>query len=187
MNTRKAIDDTLQSFGIDLPTTQLIFVTDNGSNLIAALDGEAHLRCACHCLNLTVQQSIESVPSLKKTLEACSDLVTHFKRTGLQSSLTTTLKKDISTRWNSIVEMIHSIIVNKERIIEVLGERDEDHWIDVIDFQLLDDLCGVLLPFKFCSQELSSDKQPTLHLVLPFMKTLKVSIALSLTISLELQ
>jgi hypothetical protein len=186
-NTRKAIGEILDSYGIDVASSQLIFVTDNGSNLIAALDGEAHLRCACHCLNLTVQQSIESVPLLKKTLEACSCLVTHFKRTGLQSKLTTTLKKDVDTRWNSIVEMIHSIIINKDRVIEVLRERAEDHWIDSIDFQLLDDLCVVLLPFKFCSQELSSDKQPTLHLVLPFIKIFKVRTLLSLLQSTERQ
>lgn len=165
----------MESFGIIIATTQLVFVTDNGTNIVAALNGEAHIRCVCHCLNLTVQQAIENVPSLKKTIDGASALVTHFKRVGLQSSLPTTLKKDVDTRWNSIVEMCHSILVNKDPVIRLLGERGEDHWIDSISFYLVEELCTVLLPFKFGSEQMSADRQPTLHLVLPFLKRFKVN------------
>ncbi len=175
-NTRKIVEETLNSFGINVATSQLIFVTDNGPNIVAALDGEAHIRCVCHCLNLTVQQAIDNVPSLKSTIDACSSIVTHFKRTGLQSSLTTTLKKDVDTRWNSIVEMLQSIILNKDKVVELLDDRNESHWIASISFQLVEDLCTVLLPFKFGSEQLSADKQPTLHLVLPFLKSFKVNL-----------
>lgn len=93
MNTRKIVEETLESFGINVGSNQLIFVTDNGANIVAALDGEAQIRCVCHCLNLTVQQAIEAVTSVKATVDECSSLVTYFKRTGLQSSLVTTLKR----------------------------------------------------------------------------------------------
>lgn len=175
-NTRKAIEETLSSFGIVVAASNLVFVTDNGANIVAALHKEAHLRCVCHCLNLTIQQAIELVPSLKVTIDACSSVVTHFKRTGLQSSLTTTLKKDVDTRWNSIVEMLHSIIINKDKVVQLLSGRNEEHWIDSISFQLIEDLCAVLLPFKFGSEQLSADKEPTIHLVLPFLKSFKVSL-----------
>jgi hypothetical protein len=156
-------------------TSQLVFVTDNGANIVAALDGEAHLRCVCHCVNLTVQQAIDSVSSLKRIIDDCSALVTHFKRTGLQSSLPTTLKKDVDTRWNSIVEMLNSILINKEQIVAIMKERNEERWIASISFQLIEDICSVLLPFKFGSEQMSGDKHPTLHLVLPFVKSFKVN------------
>jgi hypothetical protein len=156
-------------------TSQLVFVTDNGANIVAALDGEAHLRCVCHCVNLTVQQAIDSVSSLKRIIDDCSALVTHFKRTGLQSSLPTTLKKDVDTRWNSIVEMLNSILINKEQIVAIMKERNEERWIASISFQLIEDICSVLLPFKFGSEQMSGDKYPTLHLVLPFVKSFKVN------------
>lgn len=175
-NTRKAVEEILKSFGISVAASQLVFVTDNGANLVAALDGEAHLRCICHCLNLTVQQGIEMVPALKRVIDDCSSLVTHFKRTGLQSSLDTTLKKDVDTRWNSIVEMLNSIKSNKEMIVKLLLDRNEEHWINGLSFSLIDDLCAILMPFKFGSEQLSADKQPTLHLVLPFLKNFKVGV-----------
>jgi hypothetical protein len=170
------VEETLNSYGIVVAASQLVFVTDNGANIVAALDGEAHLRCICHCLNLSVQQAIEAVPSLKLTLDACSAVVTHFKRTGLQSSLATTLKKDVDTRWNSIVEMLNSILTNKDKIVELLSDRKEEYWISSVSFQLVEDVCSVLMPFKFGSEQLSADKHPTLHLVLPFFKIFKVSV-----------
>ena len=109
-------------------------------------------------------------------IDNCSSIVTHFKRIGLQSSLDTTLKKDIDTRWNTIVEMLHSIQLNKEKLIQLLHDRNEDHWINSIAFETIDDLCSILMPFKFGSEQLSADKSPTLHLVLPFLKSFKVSL-----------
>ena len=175
-NIQKVVSETLESYGIVVESSQLVFITDNGANIIAALEGEAHIRCVCHCLNLTISQAIKSVPSLKTTLDACSELVTHFKRCGLQCMLTTTLKKDVETRWNSIVEMLRSIVANKDKVVEVLTQRNEEHWIGSIDFTLLEEICDVLMPFKLASEELSADKLPTLHLVLPFIKMFKVSI-----------
>ena len=176
MNTRKVVEEILNSFGIVVAESQPVFVTDNGSNIVAALAGEAHVRCACHCLNLTVQKTIEIVPSLKPIVDDCSSIVTHFKRTDLQSSLATTLKKNIDTRWNSIVEMFQSILLDKDKIIQLLNDRNEDRWIASISFKLIDDLCSVLMPFKFGSEQMSADRQPTLHLVLPFLKNFRVSL-----------
>jgi hypothetical protein len=90
--------------------------------------------------------------------------------------LTTTLKKDVDTRWNSVVEMLRSIVANKDKVIEVLTQRNEEHWLDSINFTLLEDICDVLMPFKLASEELCADKIPTLHLVLPFIKMFKVSV-----------
>ncbi|CAF1272829.1 unnamed protein product, partial [Didymodactylos carnosus] len=61
-NTWNAILATLNSYGIDSDKCHIIFITDNGANLVKAFKREAHLRYVCHCINLTVQQAIESVP-----------------------------------------------------------------------------------------------------------------------------
>ena len=72
--------------------------------------------------------------------------------------LTTTLKKDVETRWNSIVEMLRSIVANKDKVVEVLTQRNEEHWIGSIDFTLLEEICDVLMPFKLASEELSAEQ-----------------------------
>lgn len=161
-NTRKLIQETWESFGIDTITCHVVYVADNGANLVSALKDEPHLRCICHCINLAVTQAIESCPQLVESLESCRKLVTHFKRCELQ--------QDVETRWNSIYEMIHSIMKVEKELMALLATRKEGHLMDDIDRMLLNDMCVILEPFKMASEFLSADKEPTLHLVLPFVK-----------------
>lgn len=65
--------------------------------------------------------------------------------------------------------------MNKDRISQLLIEKNVDYRIASFRFQLIEDLCSVLMPFKFGSEQMSSDQQPTLHLVLPFLKRFRVS------------
>jgi hypothetical protein len=51
---KKIIWNVLTSFGTNPDAFHIIYVTDNGSNLISALAGEAHIRCVCHCINLII-------------------------------------------------------------------------------------------------------------------------------------
>ena len=51
-NTRQWISNIKYDFKINEDTVNLIFVTDNGANLVKGLRNDTHLRCACHCLNL---------------------------------------------------------------------------------------------------------------------------------------
>ena len=54
----------------------------------------------------------------------------------------------------------------------MLTNRQEEDYLDEIDFHLLHDFCSILSPFKMASEFLSSDLEPTLHLALPFIKLL---------------
>ena len=172
-NTRRLIFDTLQEYGIDAKSANIVFVTDNGSNLIAALDGEAHLRCVCHCINLALQHAIKSSTTIENTLVACRSVVTHFKRCELQQKIPTSLKQDVDTRWNSICDMLQSIIVVQQEVVNLLIDRKEEFLFEAIDMQLIKQLVNLLSPFKTGSEILSSDREPTLHLVLPFFKRFK--------------
>ena len=140
-----------------------------------------------HCLNLIVQKAIEIVPSLKPIVDDRSCTVTHLQRTDLRSSSATTFKKDIDARWNSIAKMFQSILLKKDKIIQLLYDQNEDYWIASISFRLIDDLCSVLMPFKFGSQQMLADKQPSLHLVLPFLKNFRVSLIFFLVIWFQLK
>lgn len=172
-NTKKLVYDTLSMFGIDVNSFQIVFITDNGSNMVKALECDAHLRCVCHCINLAVQQSIPSSEQLTEMISSCQELVTHFKRCELQNNLSTSLKKDIDTRWNSIVVMPLSIEKVYDQVVNVLISRKEERFVDEIDIDLIRDIILVLEPFKNGSEILSAEKDPTLHLVLPFVKKFK--------------
>ena len=140
--------DTLSAYGIDVNSFHIVFVTDNGPNMVKALECDAHIRCVCHCLNLAVQQSISASEQATNTVKSSSDLVTHFKKCELQNKLTTSLKKDIDIRWNSIVEMLNSIDKVYGEIICILAERKEEHLIDHMDIHLIRDMILLLQPSK---------------------------------------
>ena len=77
---------------------------------------------------------------VQSMIKACSELVTHFKRCEINSTLPISLKQECDTRWNSICDMLNSIYVNFKRIEEVLLSRKEHVYMDSIDEQLLKDV-----------------------------------------------
>ena len=167
-NTKKILWNILKSFGIDPDAYNIIYVTDNGSNLISALNGEAHIRCICHCINLVVGQSIEECANIGLLVTDCRELVSHFKRCELQNHLQSTLKQDICTRWNSTYDTLWSIYLNYEKIEEILEQRKEAKFITGIDRRLIKEITDLLSIFKIGSEKLSADDSPTLHSVLPW-------------------
>lgn len=172
-NTKKLIWNVLKSFGIDPDVFQIIYVTDNGSNLISALSGEAHMRCVCHCINLAIKQSIDECSPIDQLASACRELVCHFKRCELQHSITTTLKQDVCTRWNSTYDTLWSIWLSFDEVEGILGNRDEAKYLSNIDRYVVKDVTDLLSVFKIGSEKLSADDVPTLHSVLPWFTKFK--------------
>lgn len=65
------------------------------------------------------------------------------------------------------IENAHSDILN------ILAERREEYLLDDFDISLVQELINLHEPFKNGSKILSSENEPTLHLVLPFVKIFK--------------
>ena len=81
-----------------LKCDQLIIVSDNGPNIVAALEGEAHLRCICHCLNLAVQGAFDESPErIKFIITAAKSYVEYYKHIG-QPGVNITFEQQVSTR-----------------------------------------------------------------------------------------
>ncbi|CAF4905652.1 unnamed protein product, partial [Rotaria sp. Silwood1] len=147
-NIVRMMKNVLISYEIDPEEMHIIYLTDSGPNFVCGLKDEVHLRC--HGLNLVLQYSLgELCPIINSMIKACSELVGHFKRCELNALLSTSLKQQCETRWNTIHEMLQ------------------------IDEGLLKDLTKLLSYFKIASEQLSSDQEPTLHLVLPWINKLK--------------
>jgi hypothetical protein len=107
-------------------------------------------------------------------IKSSGELVTHFKRCELNPLLTTTLKQQCETRWNSLYEMFQSIHSNFKQVEEILSSRKEqDLYLNSIDENLLKEMCEILSYFKKASEQLSADQEPTLHLVTPWINKLK--------------
>lgn len=107
------------------------------------------------------------------TIKECKSLVTYFKHSSLNSKLEKSLKQEVETRWNSKLEMLESINDQFEEISDILSERDELNRIEKIDSNVLEVLVNFLKKFREASDFLEGSKYPTLHMVLPWYKTLK--------------
>lgn len=174
-NVRAALQQALRRYGLHDCMSNIVFVTDRGSNMIAALKTSCRLNCSAHSLNTILEHTMRAVrvdsdsdnssSDFSGVLEACRSLVTFFKRSGLQCRLQQSLKGDVETRWNSKLELFSSILSQWESIEEILRERNELFRLDTISRRSLEILVGFLTPFKKASDELESSTRPTLHLV----------------------
>ena len=127
-----------------------------------------------HCLNLVVQHSLEACVKVHDLILACAELVTHFKRCELNNLLTTSLKQQCDTRWNTVYDMLNSIELNYKQIEPILMKRKEyPEYMDKLDYLLMKSVAEILSYFKKASEQLSADQEPTLHLVLPWINKLK--------------
>lgn len=110
---------------------------------------------------------VEQVTSLIRT---CKALVTHVKRSKVQSQLETSVKQSVPTRWNSNLTMLHSVAINMENLKQEaakLGDKKLQRQILDLNEPLLEAVIGILKPFDEATRILSADKTPSLHMVLP--------------------
>jgi hypothetical protein len=82
------------------------------------------------------------------------------------------LKQESETCWNSKLEMLESISSQFELITDLLSEKDETERIENIDLNTLKILVDFLKKFREASNFIEGSKYSTLHMVIPWYKTL---------------
>ena len=153
----------------DITANNVVFVTDRGANMLAALRNFVHISCCDHMLN-TVQSHLfnpdkmDEIPEVRALMTASKDLVRFFKKApGLMKHLKTTLKQEVSTRWNTMFTMLDSVYENYAEVEHILDARNETYRLANIDKTLLGKLVDFLRLFKEASDELEATKTPTLQ------------------------
>ncbi|XP_063283956.1 zinc finger BED domain-containing protein 4-like [Pelobates fuscus] len=141
------------------------FMVNNGAhNMVKALqDGSfVDVRCSAHILHLVVKGAIPDGNTRVATiLDRCRRIAGHFHRSVKDSQLlrheqektglpTHCLRQDVSTQWNSILDML-------ERILEqqmVIHSLSSDQYIGIEsplgreDWTIIGQLVAVLKPFR---------------------------------------
>lgn len=165
-----------------------VFVTDNASNMKAAFREYTWVGCACHNLNLVLSHGLsvdksaavnnhnEDEPSgvpaeVVQLIDICKEIVTLAKRTKINTKLDKTLKQCVVTRWNSTLTTMKSVAENVQDLHTISTEagvnRNLLRLLADLNEDLLTDVINVLTPFDTATKCLSTDKSPSLHLVLP--------------------
>ena len=107
-NIKQVLLDICGEYQVDV--ANIVFVTDRGANMPAAVKDCSHIACCDHVIN-TVLTNLFAATSLevmqcgtvRSLLNASKELVRYFKKAGLMRHLPTSLKQEVSTRWNSML------------------------------------------------------------------------------------
>ncbi|CAH1769844.1 475_t:CDS:2, partial [Entrophospora sp. SA101] len=146
-NIKNNIFGILKKYNLspEINMTKYTFVTDSAANFVAAFRNHG-----------------------------CKSLVTYFKQSSLYCRLEKSLKQESESRWNSKLEMLESISDQFEMIYDLLTEKDQLERVEIIDITIVEILINFLKKFHEASECLEASKYPTIHLVLPWYKTLLI-------------
>lgn len=154
----------LEEKNIPFDPVKVIFITDRGSNMKKAFKDFERLNCFPHFVNNIVKEACK-IDRIKTLIENCSDLVRYLKISGHNNEFQKTMKSAVPTRFNSVLEMIQSIIENWSKVNEILTRENETHRLLGIDCQLMIQIKEFLQPFKHWSVFAERSKQPSLYIV----------------------
>ena len=152
-------------------------VTDNFSANIKAFDQRQDISwfpCSAHNLNLCLSHAFDFKPEdianesplhdINQLIDSCKNIVTYSKQAGLNSSLETSLKQSVETRWDSTLTLLESIDASFDKLLELAEEKPglEEKLLQ-INRPLLKLLIPLLLPFRIAREKLCRNSLPTFH------------------------
>lgn len=157
-------------------------VTDSAANMKKAvrLTGFEHFPCVAHVLNLIVRAGLRT-SEMDNIIKKVKSIVEHFHRSSvatqklilMQEQLRSgqkplKLKMDVVTRWNSTLDMIERILFLQEPLEAALGalHHPVPNLLEA-DWQALPDIVEILNPFKELTEQMSSETQVTISMVIP--------------------
>ncbi len=180
-NIRRELQHQLVSvLGFDACVmNKVVWVTDQGSNMIAALTQYHRLDCQDHVYNTVLRRALDCdelrdcAPEITQTLLAAKTLVRYVKQTGIINQLTKTVRQMSDTRFSTVFLTLDSIKEVYTELREKLDNRRESRRIDEVSPDVLEFLLDFLRPFYQAQRELEGDQYPTLNLVVLWHERLK--------------
>ena len=176
------ISKMMSEWGIETSQVHCV-IRDNGSNIVKAMSeaGLPSFGCFAHSLQLIVHEGLLTQRVVIDLLAVCRSIVGHFKHSSvachklarIQENLGLpqhTLKQDVSTRWNSTLYMIQSILEQKMALAAYAAENDIPQ-LTANQLEIARKLTLVLAPIEEITQAISK-QTATLSMVIPFVRVL---------------
>ncbi|GBP41627.1 Zinc finger BED domain-containing protein 1 [Eumeta japonica] len=193
---KDCFENVTSEFSID-KSKIVNFSTDNGSNMVAAvnlfLGTKKGIPCVAHTINLIIDGVLKNNTHFSNLADQIKCIVTYFKHSvsasdQLRSEQLTEGKKEgqilmliqaVSTRWNSCLDMMERFMKLSSIVAKVLASRTKNKVPDMVatsQLTILHDLVTLLGPFKIVTEDLSAEKYVTASLVIPLTNLLKQEI-----------
>lgn len=176
-----------KEFSLDLFKIVSI-TTDGATNMQKAVELFSHLpkwiRCFAHITNLLVQNTLKSTTELGQIISQIKHIVTYFKHSTIASDALRAeqlnrgksegdilyLTQDISTRWNSTLEMLEKFEKLAPILATILANKDHKDGPQMLagsNIEIISEVISLLKPFKEATVYISADKYVTASTVLP--------------------
>lgn len=154
----------------------LVFMSDRGTNMSTALRALQNSHCFAHMLNNALYRIFKKQANKPlhqhnwayRIMHHVTAIVKYFKASALCKQFSPTLQSNVATRWNSVHNMMTSVIRHFDKISCMLrrsGSRIDN--IDAISLDELKILVDFLAPFKTSTDDVEATQHPTLHKVIP--------------------
>lgn len=176
-STGENIRDKLSSLFLEFGVTDIsnvVFVTDRGSNIKSAIKEFTGLNCSAHLFSNVLNDAFESTLELNAITDGCKKIVRYFKKSNKQHMLNTTLKSACPTRWNSNFAMFTSVSDNYAKINEILADNAERRRMLNFSTSVLQSLVEIFNDFEIIFKQLQYSKSPTLCFVIPSINKIKM-------------
>jgi len=146
--------------------------------VIAALKDCNRLPCNAHLIATVLRNTFDFNKEQKKSflfqnakevylcIEACKRIVVYIKRSGRNLKLARTVKLMCDTRWNTLVNMLESVLASLPEILDLLIKNNETSKLEGWNAEIATELVNFLVPFRTVSVELQAKKTPTINVVL---------------------
>ena len=143
--------------------------------------------CYAHILNTVLthaftfkstDEDMRVVSKIENLIIHSKELVTYCKRSGVNSSITPSLKQEVETRWDSVLETLESIQISFDQL-KALSLENENlrHYFIPINETLLIEVIKLLKPFKSSREKLCRNDYPTFHEVAVIKQYLLMDVA----------
>lgn len=176
------INEEIEKLGLTQNRQSITFVSDRGSNIVAALkDQFKRYNCQAHLINNIVKQFYEGKQA-SKILKILKPIVRYVKINGYNEQFENgkKIKSYSKTRWNSAYYMLASILKSWNQLEDLLKTNKSNHYqkFKSIDKKEVADMIDFLEPFKDMSNELEKSSV-TIFNVLPCILKIKATIKLN--------
>uniref|UniRef100_H2ZY74 Hermes trasposase DNA-binding domain-containing protein n=1 Tax=Latimeria chalumnae TaxID=7897 RepID=H2ZY74_LATCH len=158
---------------------KIVWVIDQGANIVLALRPYKCLNCQDHFLNTVLRHGLDSkeltceAPDVEETIHNAKSLMKYVKQSSLAPQLPKTVIQMGETRFSTVYETLNSILEIYHELHKKLEERGESYRFENIAPDMLQFLVSFIQPFYEAQRELEGDEYPTLSLVILWFEKLK--------------
>uniref|UniRef100_H3A0S7 BED-type domain-containing protein n=1 Tax=Latimeria chalumnae TaxID=7897 RepID=H3A0S7_LATCH len=155
---------------------KVVWVTDQGANIVLALRPYRCLNCQDHLLNTVLRHGLDSkeltceAPAVEETIHNAKSLAKYVKQSSLAPQLPKAVIQMGETRFSTVYLTLNSILELYHELHEKLEEHGEENRLENIAPDMLQFLVSFLRPFYEAQSEL---EYPTLNLVILWFEKLK--------------